>query len=158
MSAAIVQFPSALPEAPAPTRNVHPFPAMGMRPAAIRPIANARREYSFADVVRLLSLSGEPRTQIGYLRDLAKQCGMPLPKNPRRFRGLLQAGADMIGSKSRWCALEFDAWLDSQRTPPPGVGLAPSHGAGAASPPAAAPAPIRVAMRDRARLLAAGAR
>lgn len=158
MSAAIVHFPSAMPETPAAPRNVHHFPALGMRPAALRPIANARREYSFSDVARLLSLSGEPRTQIGYLRDLAKQCGMPLPKNPRRFRGLLQAGADMIGSKSRWCALEFDAWLDSQRTPPPGVGLAPPHGAGAASAPASAPAPIRLAMRDRARLLAAGTR
>lgn len=158
MSAAIVQFPSAMPEHPTPARNVHAFPAMGARPAAIRPIANARREYSFADVARLLSLAGEPRTQIGYLRDLAKQCGMPLPKNPRRFRGCLQAGPAMIGSKSRWCSLEFDAWLDGQRTPPPGVGAAPSQGAAADNCPPPAAAPTRVNLFNRARLLAAGGR
>ncbi|KPH59168.1 hypothetical protein [Novosphingobium sp. ST904] len=156
MTAAIVPFPASSADRLA-SANIIPMPAMPPR-AVLRPIANARREYSFGEVSRLLSLAGEPRTQIGYLRDLAKQCGMPLPKNPRRYRGHLQAGPSMIGSKSRWCALEFDAWLDGQRTPPPGVGIAPSQGAAVGERPLPAAAPTRTNLLNRARLLAAGGR
>lgn len=151
MSAAIVQFPSRGTNDRAANRTIIPFAAPRTAP---RPMTNARREYTFCEVSRLLALAGESRTQISYLRDLANQCGMPLPKNPRRFRGRLQTGPAMIGCKSRWCALEFDAWLDSQHTPPPGVGAMPPSGAVEQSPPL--PAPVRADMRQRARLLAAG--
>lgn len=118
--------------------------------------AARRREYGFADVVRLLCLHGEPRTMISYLRDLAQQQGMPLPRNPRRFGGKLQAGAGRIGSRSRWCALEFDAWLDGPQAPPPAARAVDARGAHLSAPPV--PAPVRLDLANRARALAAGAR
>lgn len=120
-------------------------------------VANPRREYRFADVVRLLCLHGEPRTMISYLRDLALQAGMPLPRNPRRHGGRLQTGADRIGSRSRWCSLEFDAWLDGHGAPPPAArGAVDARGTVPVPPPV--PAPVRQDMANRARALAAGAR
>lgn len=93
-------------------------------PPAIRPILSSRREYDFAAVAKLLSLTGEARTVICWLRDLHTQCDMPLPKNPRRWAGVIQTGEQAIDSRSRWCALEFDAWLDSRRSPPPAGAMA----------------------------------
>jgi hypothetical protein len=137
MSAEVLSFPGRLASSPPPARIAVPI---------FRP----RREYRFAEIVRLLSLSGQQRTIIDFLRDLHLQCGMPLPKNPRRWRGQVQHGAQAIDSRSRWCALEFDAWFDSRRGPPSGgAALAAEDGV----PPL--PAAARADMADRARMLAA---
>lgn len=98
------------------------FPALATVAARRFAVAIPRREYTFAEVVRLLALNDAdtlPRTQIDYLRDYARQCAMPLPKNARRRHGHLVDGVpEMIGQRSRWCALQFDAWLDRRGLPP----------------------------------------
>lgn len=123
-------------------RQYTPAPApAGLNLAAFRP----RREYSFAEVVRMLALQGERRTQISYLRQLAAERAMPLPKNPRRSRGHLASGPAIIGTRSRWCALAMDAWLDNQSSPPPAASAA-------AMPPP--PRALRADLAARARQLA----
>lgn len=117
--------------------------------AAARPMrfggVNVRREYSFAQVCAKLALGGLQRTMIETLRALHDQCGMPAPKNPRLWKGIVQHGSKAIDSNSRWCALEFDAWDDGRRNPPPAMmaeGVPPL-------PPLA-----RADMAERARILA----
>ncbi len=112
-----------------------------------RPAFSPRREYAFRDLVDLLALRGmESRSQVETLRRLADQCGLPLPKNPRTHAGRVQHGPLAIGRRSIWCALQVDAWLDRQGSPPPV--------AAAAAPPL--PAPLRADLRSRARMLAGG--
>jgi hypothetical protein len=108
-----------------------------------------RRQYRFAQVARMLFLDDlEPRAQVDRLRKLHDQRGLPLPQNPRVWQGRVQSGAAAIGARSTWCAMEFDAWLDSWRnpTPPP---------AAAAVPPA--PPTVRADCAARARQLAGAA-
>lgn len=140
MSAEIIPF---VPLAPP-----RPFGSAGVQAAPRR-----RRFYAFADLVRAFALDDAEvtvRTQIEYLRRLHDQAAMPLPVNPRWWGGRLQVGAAMIGQRSRWCALEFDAWADSQRNPPPAAAMA------ADVPPL--PPLVRHDCAQRARLLAGGER
>lgn len=108
-------------------------------------IAAPRREYSFAEVVRMLGMGAlEQRTQVKQLRRLAVQGNLPLPKNPRFRAGILQSGEMRIGQRSVWCALEFDAWAAGQGNPPPAA-------AAAAVPPL--PRSLRATLRHRAAVL-----
>lgn len=139
----VALFPSVAAPAPCarPTRFILP------RGGAL----SARREYDFADMVRLCRLHRyAQRTQIDHLRLLASQAGLPLPKNARIHAGQVQTGPARIGARSVWCALEVDAWLDDQRSPPPA-------GGGALDVP---PLPLadRDDLRHRARMLAGGGR
>lgn len=142
------------------TAQVFDFPS---QPSAMPPrrvfgtLPHPRREYRFHQVVALLALDDAEvtiRTQLDYLRDYARQWGMPLPLNARRRHGRLIGGPESIGQRSRWCALEFDAWLDARRSPPPAaMALAcPEQGRGV--PPL--PAFARADMAARARQLAGG--
>lgn len=151
MSAEVLAFPS------------HAFAAAQGEPLRRRadPLATAsftmrpRRFYSFADMVKLCGLDQlEPRTAIEHLRLLAKQKGLPLPRNPRLYAGLIQTGPRAIGQRSQWDALAVDAWFD--QPPPPGGGAAMPVPHEQAVPPL--PAPRRIAMADRARQLASGSR
>lgn len=105
----------------------------------------ARRTYGFAEVCGLLTLVGQQRTMLGYLRDLRVQCAMPGPLNPRRWGGQLLTGPAAIDSRSVWDAPDFDAWLASRRSPSP-AGLA------AGIPPL--PRAVRADMAERAQQLA----
>lgn len=130
-----VPLPTRLAAAAAPTRTL----GTGLNPS--------RREYSLADVARLVGLShASHRVVIGTLRKLAEQAHMPLPKTPRIHAGKLCTGSAMIGTRSRWDALRFDDWLDD-RTPPGGAS-APAH----AAPPVTAA--VREDMAARAATLA----
>lgn len=138
MSATVIPLPGghcAVPGTP---------PADSPRQAAIR----SRRHYSFADVVRLLGIDGQPRTQVDYLRDLHRQQGLPLPINPRRWRGVFQRGAAMISTRSKWCALEMDAWLEGHGNTPQG---------GAALDLPSAPPSVHATLRHAALRLAGAA-
>lgn len=139
MSAEVLQFPGSARHRPVPPPLM---PTRLTRPAG-------RRHYSFVDVCGLLTLVGQQRTQIAFLRDLHTQCGMPEPTNPRRWGGSILRGPAAIDSRSVWCAMEFDAWLDSRRSPPPAA-------FGADVPPL--PQHARQDMAQRARLLAGGER
>lgn len=131
MGAQVLHFPVQAPASPPP--------------AGLASVLRTRRRYRFADMVRLVGLEDfEPRTQVDHLRKLAAQCGLPLPRNPRVHGGKIMRGAAAIGQRSNWCALEIDAWLDGQHTPPPSAGALPAP---------AGPA-VRAECRQRARLLA----
>lgn len=104
-----------------------------------------RREYSLKDMVRLLGMqSCERRTAIDKLRLLAEQCGMPLPKTPRIWRGRVQTGPAAIYAGSVWCALEMDAWMDR------GPAGTPDAGSAEARPAPPVSTATRHAMRNRA--------
>lgn len=118
------------------TGRILPFPA-----------ASSASEYRFGRVVALLGMGAlDSRTQLEQLRALAEREGMPLPKNPRFWRGIRQLGAASIGRKSVWNARAFDEWHETRG----------SNAAPVASPrggrPAAAPG-LREAMQRRARQL-----
>lgn len=106
-------------------------------------IPRPRREYDFADMVRLLALhSLSVRTQIARLRLLAEQASLPLPKSVRVWSGRVVPGALAICQQSLWCALQVDAWVDMQGQPPPAASAMP--------PPRRLGAVDRDAMRQRA--------
>jgi hypothetical protein len=150
LTAQVFDFPHpALPGARAQAAAASASPASA-RLSGFRP----RRFYRFADLVRMLALDDPAvtiRTQIEYLRRMHLQSGMPLPVNPRWWAGRLQHGAAMIGQRSKWCALEIDAWAEGERTPPG----APPSAAGAAPP---FPPLARQDMAARAQLLAGAGR
>lgn len=132
MTAQLLQFPkAATPAAPS-----------WQRPKGA--LATPRRRYTFAEMVKLFQLVGTPRTQVDYLRDMHTQQRLPLPVNPRRWKGVLQQGAATICRKSVWCAVAVDSWLD-------GAPGAPTSGAGLPLP---TPAPVRNQMRATAARLA----
>lgn len=128
-------------------------PSDGYAAFIARNLPGLRRRYSFAQVAVLLSLDGTQRTMIAYLRKLHSQCDMPLPINPRLHKGEVQSGALLIGTRSVWCAIEFDAWLDSRRSPPP---AAPGAFGAPDVPPL--PALVRDDMAHRAAMLGMGGR
>lgn len=68
--------------------------------------------YSRAQVASKLGLTKlSHRTQIRQLRALADTEGLPLPCNPRFFKGRAQHGALRIGGNSIWDRAKFDEWL-----------------------------------------------
>lgn len=150
MSAEVLSFPGSLSP-----RLVAGAGAPVARPADAGARFPCRRTYTLGDMIRLCGLEDyETRTAIEHLRLMARQKGLPLPRNLRVFGQQLISGPAAIGRRSKWDALAVDAWLDQ---PPPhggGAALAPPEGTGGRT----LPAPRRVAMRDRARQLAAGAR
>lgn len=118
MSATILSFSTKAgthrtvpPNAPAPA----PAPAFMPRPAV----------YSIADMARLLSIPGKPRTVISTLRRLAHDAQLPLPRNPRYHGGQLQRGPAAIGARSIWDAGAVEYWLSG---PPTGPAAAPATG------------------------------
>lgn len=142
MAASILPFPS-----PAGACSGSAAPPRG-RPAP-------RRRYDFAQLCAFLALDRlDQRTQVDHLRKLAHQRGLPLPLNPRLRCQHIVAGPASIGRRSIWCALEIDAWLDGQRTPP-GAAMAQSLRSVAAGPAAIRP-DQRHDMLQRARQLGAG--
>lgn len=127
-AAMMLDRPQDLPQAAPATRRQH-----------------FRREYTLADLIRLLKMQGtQRRTAIEKLRLLAEQCAMPLPKTPRIWRGRVQTGPAAIHARSVWCALEMDAWMDRGPAGTPDAVMPEPHRAAAVSPA------TRHAMRDRA--------
>jgi hypothetical protein len=103
-----------------PSRAAHP-PAIA-EPAfhAPRPFRPAAREYDLGAIMILVGMAHRSRkVVIGTLRKLADQSGMPLPKTPRVHAGRICTGPDAIGTRSRWDAMVFDAWLDGWMPPAP---------------------------------------
>lgn len=104
---------------------------------AMLPTTGGRRcEYAVGDLARMFGL-GEfsQRTIIRYLRAMAEDEGLPLPKTPRLYQDRILRGAQSIHCKSRWDAERVDGWhlqRDNQENPP------------------AASAALRNAMADRA--------
>lgn len=130
-------------------RFAGPRPVPLVPPVAAPAFAARRRSYTLDDVIALCGLDGlSRRVAVDRLRELAQQAGMPLPKNPRRWQGVLQVGPLAIGTRSVWCALRFDAWLDRPRPAGP-------HDPGA-DQATAAPAPA--ARATRAAMAATAAR
>lgn len=139
MSGQLLAFPAAARRAP----------ALMDRPVS-RPFSPAPREYDLLAVARLTGMGHCSRkVLIGTLRKLAEQSGMPLPKTPRVHGGSICTGPTMIGARSRWDAMAFDAWLDGWTTPPPAA-----SGVLAAAR-AEAGAHVRTAMAERAAMLGA---
>ncbi|QQN75026.1 hypothetical protein [Croceicoccus sp. YJ47] len=141
MSADIVPFHSS---------NTAQYRATGDDPAPAEPARAFRsrpRNYRLSDMARLLGMEdNHPRTIIERLRLLAEQMGLPLPRNPRIYRGKIQRGAMAIGAKSQWDAAAVEHWLDRPTCPPGGAAKAPP-----------APSNLRAVMADRAQKLAARA-
>lgn len=110
-----------------------------------------RRFMSTAELAGRLGIGHHSqRTIVDKLRALHRQLGLPLPRNPRIFRGIVQIGAASICWASKWDRGEALAWIDHGSTPPPA--LAPN-------PPRRAQERTRAALADRAvAAIAAGRR
>ena len=106
--ATILEFPAH----PVPDWR-RPASAADERADAELPVLAGRRcEYAPGDLARLLGLRDyAPRTIIDYLRAMARDEGLPLPKTPRLRGGRIVRGPDAIHRRSRWDAERVDAWL-----------------------------------------------
>ncbi len=149
MTAHILDFPSSarLPRAIGAGCGDAPR----VRAPGAFPILPRRREYDFAAMRQLLALDGfEPRTAIDKLRALADQCALPLPSNPRTWKGRIQRGSAAICAASRWDAMRVDAWLDAQQPPPTHAAALPAQ----AQPERQSVSPsVRADLRRRAKML-----
>ena len=117
-----------------------PTPSLSARP----PVG---RVLSFARVVSECGLGDlDPRTQVSTLRRMAREDNLPLPMNPRYWRGKRQLGAAAIGRKSTWDSADFLEWQTRQSNDAPIRAASISH-------PAGSSASMRAAMQQRARLL-----
>lgn len=124
------------------TGRILHFPHIGQPASAPR-----ERVFSFARVVVECGLVDcDPRTQVDTLRRMAREDGLPLPMNPRYWRGARQLGPASIGRKSTWDAAAFLEWQARQSN----QAAAPT--ARIAHAPTAAPS-LRAAMQARARQL-----
>ena len=143
LSAHVIDFPAR-------PHGVDTAPARPSRFAAsvaASSIAPGPRRYRFADMVRLLALGDlAVATQIARLRLLARTACLPLPLNPRQWRGQLVLGAGAICRASQWDAATVDAWLHQ-----PG----PTSPAIAAAAPSPAFGDVHAELRARARRLTA---
>jgi hypothetical protein len=103
-----------------------------------------QRRYRVHDLAWQLALEDlSPRQQVERLRQLARLAGLPLPLNPRIWKGKMQHGADAICAASLWNAAEVDAWLHQPDPVSPAMAACP--------PP---PPSLHAEMRSRALHLA----
>jgi hypothetical protein len=93
------------------------------------PVTHGRRgDYALGDVARKLRIADRSiPTILATLRDLHEQERMPLPLNPRRFKGTIQRGAASIHKGSLWDAGRFDRWLEHRNPPSPADAAATSE-------------------------------